>query len=120
MERKCALTIICIVSTILTFPHGAKSKPGNVNVDVKVNVNGKKVIDESHPKKPDGECPWKDMDGKCIDHCFGGFAVGTTEHGESMCMCNGDQCNKDPCEKCRAASEANGKESWGCPCPDVE
>ena len=55
MERKCALTIICIVSTILIFPHGAKSKPGNVNVDVKVNVNGKKVIDESHPKKPDGK-----------------------------------------------------------------
>jgi hypothetical protein len=55
MERQWALNIILIISTILLFPQNAKSKPGNVNLDAKVHVNGKKVIDESHPNRPDGK-----------------------------------------------------------------
>ena len=55
MERQWALSIIFVVSALLLFPQNAKSKPGNVNLDVNIHVNGKKVIDESHPKRPDGK-----------------------------------------------------------------
>ena len=55
MERQWALRIIFVVSALLLFPQNAKSKPGNVNLDVNIHVTGKKVIDESHPKRPDGK-----------------------------------------------------------------
>ena len=53
MENKWILSIILTLSTMLFFPYNVELKPGSVNVDVKVHVNGKKVIHESHPKRPD-------------------------------------------------------------------
>ena len=53
MKKQWAVSIVFIISTVLLLPHNVQSRPGNVDVDVKVHVNGKKVIDESHPKRPD-------------------------------------------------------------------
>ena len=55
MEKQWAVSIVFIVSTVLLFPQIAKSRPGNVDVDVKVHVNGKKVIEASHSQKTDGK-----------------------------------------------------------------
>ena len=55
MALQLTLSIIFIISTTLIFPNEAKPKSEKVDIDVKVHINGKKVIDESHPESRDGK-----------------------------------------------------------------
>ena len=71
---------------------------------------------EQHSILKDDKCKWKDLDGNCLKGCHAGFAVGTNEKDEYICHCNGNECEEDPMETCRAKAAAKGIEKISC-CP---
>ena len=78
---------------------------------------GKDLINkEQHSTLKDEKCKWKDLDGNCLKGCHGGFPVGTNEKHENICHCNGNQCEEDPMETCRAKGAAKGIKNVSC-CP---
>jgi len=68
-------------------------------------------------------CEIVDMDGNCIEQCFGGYAISVNmdEDGniEEVCGCRGDECNVNPCDVCKAKADEKGLEEYTCPCPDL-
>ena len=64
----------------------------------------------------DVNCHWKDLKGKCINTCFGGFLETGSLNGGLVCHCTGKQCEEDPCKDCEAKAKAKGQTQWACPC----
>jgi len=68
------------------------------------------------------KCEIEDMDGNCIEQCFGGFAIGVRddENGNliQVCFCKGQQCNVDPCEECEKKAREK-RVPFTCPCPNL-
>merc|ERR1712198_835444 len=66
---------------------------------------------------------WEDLDGNCIESCFGGFAVGKRkgENGKliDVCQCSGEQCKVNPCDECARKAKAKGL-PFHCPCADLD
>merc|ERR1719370_2697178 len=65
-------------------------------------------------------CEIVDLEGNCLEQCFGGFAIAVSrdENGntEEICGCSGDQCHVNPCDECKAKADAEGAETYTCPC----
>ena len=83
--------------------------------------NSSDIDDESlerkhSPTTEDVNCHWKDLKGKCIDTCFGGFLETGSLKGGLVCHCTGKQCDEDPCKDCEAKAKAKGQKQWTCPC----
>jgi len=68
-------------------------------------------------------CEIVDLDGNCIEQCFGGFPISVSmdEDGnmEEVCGCSGDECNINPCDECKRKAEEKGMEEYTCPCPNL-
>ena len=64
MEGKWLRYMIFVVEIMVLLHHYAESKPGRVSIDVKAHVNGKKVLDVSHPEKLQG----KNISSILVDH----------------------------------------------------
>jgi len=68
------------------------------------------------------KCEIEDMEGNCIEQCFGSFATGVREDENGnlieVCFCKGQQCNVDPCDECERKAKEQGA-PFSCPCPHL-
>ena len=80
------------------------------------DINDQSLERKHSPTTEDVNCHWKDLKGKCINTCFGGFLETGSLKGGLVCHCTGKQCDEDPCKDCEAKAKAKGQKQWACPC----
>lgn len=53
-----------------------------------------------------GNCKIEDLNGKCLNDCFGGFSTGSKPNGVTVCGCRGNECYVKP--KCKNWEDTEG------------